>query len=155
MSCLLTFTPISRIKTHLQTTPWCGLFLPAKAKMNTITYILGKDNLILSWAVSAKTGADTNVHHLQAHVSCLLSHIFQHVLTQFGLLGSRPYHMAFALGPLSKLKHHPKKTSNFKHERARSEIRCTQALLFRDITMYEKLLSDRFSTSRSTCTFIY
>jgi hypothetical protein len=50
-----------------------------------------------------------NVCHLQAHASFLLSHMSEHALSQFGLVGSRVYvsHMGFTLVPFSQLKHDP------------------------------------------------
>ncbi len=38
------------------------------------------------WAGIAETGVYTNVRHLQAHVSDLLSHVSEHIPIQFGLV---------------------------------------------------------------------
>jgi hypothetical protein len=40
-------------------------------------------------AILAKTGADTNVPHLQAHVLLLLSYECEHASTWFGLVDAR------------------------------------------------------------------
>jgi hypothetical protein len=57
-----------------------------------------------------KTGLDTNVSHLRAHVSDLLGHTSEHMSTQFDLVGARMCRrvlMGFVLAPFSQLKHDP------------------------------------------------
>ncbi len=42
-----------------------------------------------TWAVMYVSGGDMNVHHLQAQVSHLLSHVTEHITPKFGLVGAR------------------------------------------------------------------
>ncbi len=58
-------------------------------------------NMHCFWdSVLAKIGAAKNVLHLQAHVSCLLSHMSEHVLNQFGLMVAGCYPKGICSGPL-------------------------------------------------------
>ncbi len=110
----------SRINTHLQKTLSCGLFLTCRRKNphcfkhGIVGYMIIEN--LFTWAVSAKTGADMNDHHLQAHVSCLLSHRFEHASTQFGLEGCQGASHMVRSGPLFPAQAWPQYTSDFKLE---------------------------------------
>ncbi len=56
--------------------------------------------MVPTWAVLFATIPDTNVRNLQAHVSCLLSYLSEHVLVQFGLVGAIAHDTWNSLWPL-------------------------------------------------------
>ncbi len=56
---------------------WSELLLLNERKVHTTIAIL------------AETGTDTNVQRLHAHVSYLLSYVFEHASSQSGLVGAR------------------------------------------------------------------
>jgi hypothetical protein len=65
-----------------------------------------------------KTGLDTNVSHLRAHVSDLLSQMSEHVSIRFDLVGTRTCRcvlMGFVLAPFSQLKHDPSRQLTLKY----------------------------------------
>ncbi len=104
---LLVSTPSSRINAHLQKPSSVGLFLTCRKK-NTHCNIQGIGEIVIDslfikgtyWAESAGTGIDTHIHHPQAHVSCLLSHMSEHASTQFGFVGPGYVPHRIHLGPL-------------------------------------------------------